>query len=58
MRRVRRSTWVTLAIFVVALVTYILVRPDNSATHDNNPSVTTSSVSASSTTTTTLRLVP
>ncbi len=32
MRRVRTSTWVVTAIFLVALVTYLQVRPQRAAT--------------------------
>ena len=35
LRRVRTSTWVVLAIFLVALAAYLLVRPEPAATSDN-----------------------
>ena len=39
MRRVRTSTWILTAVFLVALVTYVLVRPAPTATV-GNPSTT------------------
>jgi hypothetical protein len=57
MRRVRRSTWVLLAIFLLALATYILVRPET-VTNGHSGAGTSSVATSTSTTTTTLRLVP
>ena len=39
MRRVRTSTWILTAVFLITLVTYVLVRPPQAATA-GNPSTT------------------
>ena len=46
MRRVRTSTWILTAVFLVALVTYVLVRPAQTATAGNRSTTGQSSSSS------------
>ena len=52
MRRVRTSTWILTAVFLVALVTYVLVKPASTTTGGNSSTTGQSSPSPSTSTST------